>query len=167
MKGHNNGTERFLKVIGDNQGALFKICLMFTDRSREDIRDLYNDMVCNLWEGWADFDGRCTVATWVYRVALNTAISKRRHDLRRPTLVTLDDEICNSLAEEAASDLAEELYRLADQLEPDEKALLRLYLDKVKLKAIAQILGTTEAAVKNRLHRIKEKLIKLKNEEGI
>lgn len=146
-------------MIGENQAVIFKVCLMFTDRRSEDIRDLYQDIVCNLWEGWSSFDSRSAVSTWVYRVAFNTALNNQRRDSRRPELVTLDDSTCEAMTQEAHNEMVERLYALADRLKPDEKALLRLYLDKVKLRDIAEILGTTEAAVKHRIQRMKEHLI--------
>ena len=132
MKAKNLDTERFLKMIGDNQGILFKVCLMFSDRHKDDIRDLYNDIVCALWEGWPTVKEHGSANAWLYRVAFNTAIDKLRRDSRRPLLVSLDEADCEALEQEASEELAVELYRLADRLKPDEKALLRLYLDRVK-----------------------------------
>ena len=165
VKAKSADTEKqFLEVIGANQGTLFKICLMFTDRSREDIRDLYHDILCALWEGWGTFEDRSTLNTWIYRVALNTAIDKHRRTKRQPVLISLDEGTLDSLAQAAESELVDEFYLMVDQLEPDEKALLRLYLDKVRLRDIAAILGTAEITVKRRLQRIKDRLIILHDE---
>ena len=154
-----------MQVIASHQGILFKVCLMFATPKSEELRDLYNDIVSRLWEGWPSFDYRSNESTWVYRVALNTALNQQRKERHRPTIVLVEEGTIEALCEERESDLAQELYRLAERLLPDEKALLRLYLDKKKEKEIALILGISEQAVQSRIKRMKQKLIKYRKEE--
>lgn len=63
-----NDIEAFTQTVEECQGILFKICLMFTHRGSDDIRDLYQDIVCKLWEGWSSSIDRRAVSSWVYRV---------------------------------------------------------------------------------------------------
>lgn len=128
------------------------------------MRDLYQEMVCKLWEAWPTYQKRSSIGTWLYRVALNVALEEHRQRKRSIVLVELEAEQWEALAEEAAESWGG-LYEVADRLSADEKALLRLYLDKVKLREIAEILGTTEGAVKQRIMRMKQHLIGLYNKK--
>lgn len=157
--------DAFLQMVEENRGTLYKVCLMFSSRQSEDLRDLYQEIVCRLWEGRERFDGRSSCSTWLYRVAMNTALNWQRDGQRRPVLVPLDT-LDNRLLYQEANHAAD-LYALAERLNPDEKALLWLYLEGVKLRQIAQVLDTTEVAVKKRIQRMKNHLIIISKEEQI
>lgn len=156
--------EAFTQTVEECQGILFKICLMFTHRETDDIRDLYQDIVCKLWEGWSSNIDRRAVSSWVYRVALHTAIDQQRHRSLSVPIVRLDMSQCDLLVNESEDEMVSKLYAMADRLEPDEKALLRMYLDKVKLRDIALILDISQDAVKKRIQRMKEHLIQISKE---
>lgn len=159
-----NDIEAFTQTVEECRGILFKICLMFTHRGSDDIRDLYQDIVCKLWEGWSSDINRRAVSSWVYRVALHTAIDQQRHRSLSVPIVRLDEAQCDLLVQEAEDEMVGSLYAMADRLEPDEKALLRMYLDKVKLRDMALILGISQDAVKKRIQRMKEHLIQISKE---
>lgn len=156
--------ETFTQVVEKNRGIIFKICLMFTHRETDDIRDLYQDIVCKLWEGWSSNIDRRAVSSWVYRVALHTAIDQQRHRSLSVPIVRLDMSQCDLLVNESEDEMVGKLYAVADHLESDEKALLRMYLDKVKLRDMALILGISQDAVKKRIQRMKEHLIQISKE---
>jgi len=158
-----NSKDAFLEMLGQYRGTLFKVCLMFADRRSEDIRDLYQEIVCRMWEGWASFDHRSKTGSWAYRVALNTALNWQRSQRHRVPVEELEEETFMLLSQEAEDSAY--LYELADRLSPDEKVLLRLYLDKVKLRDIADILNTTEDAIKKRIQRMKQHLTQLYQED--
>lgn len=158
-----NEQDAFLRMVAECRGTLYKVCLMFSSRQSEDLRDLYQEVVCRLWEGWGSYSHRSSSATWVYRVAMNTALNWQRSKQRRPTLVSLDALDDQQLADEA--DHAADLYAMADHLTDDEKALLWLYLDGMKLRQIAEVMATTEGAVKKRIQRMKQHLIAISKEE--
>lgn len=155
----------FLKMIGENQGAILRICLMFSHDDRDRLQDLYQDIVCRLWEAWPTYEGRAKPSTWLYRVAWNEASDSLRSQTRKVPLLTLPPSVMEMIEQETDSDLVDRLYRLADRLSPDEKMLLRLYLDKFRLKDIAIILGITENAVKHRIQNMKKHLIEFNKEE--
>lgn len=108
---------------------IYKVCMTFTDRQPDNVRDLYQDIVCNLWEGRHKWRGRCSGSTWHYRVALNTAISQWRRRRRRPTIVELTPEMAETMAEEQHDSMVNELYRRIDRLGNVDKAVTLLYLD--------------------------------------
>lgn len=159
-----NDIEAFIQTVEECRGILFKICLMFTHRENDDIRDLYQDIVCKLWEGWSSNIDRRAVSSWVYRVALHTAIDQQRHRSLSVPIVRLDEAQCDLLVQETEDEMVGSLYAMADRLEPDEKALLRMYLDKVKLRDMALILDISQDAVKKRIQRMKEHLIQISKE---
>lgn len=155
----------FLKMLHDSEAIIFRVCLMFTDRHTEEINDLYQEIVLNAWDGYRRFRGRSSVTTWIYRVALNTAVNRARSARREHLTTGLDESICNNLAESADNELVERLYELIDRLEADDKKLIYLYLDSVPIRQIAHIVGRPTSTVKKHLKRIKQELIKLNENE--
>ena len=143
-----------------------KVCLAFTDRQPESVREMYQEAVCALWEAWPRFRGESKESTWVYRIALNTAVTQLRHRSRQPRLVELTDEMERTLREEKTDALVDRLYTLIDRLAPPDRALILLYLDKLPEREIATVTGISEGNVRLRIHRIKQKLIALNNEYG-
>lgn len=156
----------FLKMLRHCEGTLIKVCLYFTDRSRDDFRDLYQEIACTLWEAWPTFRGESDLNSWVTRIALNVAGQEIRKRKRLPQFVELDESFYDTLADEATDLRYHRLYDLIDRLDDDdERKLLFLYLDRKRLREIAEITGTTETAVKQKLYRIKQKLNNLKTAE--
>lgn len=153
-------------MLRRSRRILYRICLTFTDRQPDNVDDLYQEIVCNLWHGWPKFRGESDPTTWVYRIALNTAGMelRRRKKNERYESIPLDENFADTLAEET-DPRREHLYNLIDQLPDDEKKLLFLHLDRLSYAHIAEIAGTSEAAVKQRLYRIRQKLIQLHEQE--
>ena len=157
--------EQFLEMLARCERTVFKVCLFYTDRQPDNVRDMYQDIVCNLWEAWHRFRGEITENTWVYRIALNTATTQLRRRSRAPSIVRLTDEMVQSLADRQQEELADRLYRLIDRLGKVDKSLILLYLDGLPYKDIASITGIAETTARKRVERIKQKLITL-NEEN-
>ena len=157
--------ERFLEMLARCERTVFKVCLFYTDRQPDNVRDMYQDIVCNLWKAWHRFRGESTENTWVYRIALNTTTTQLRRRRRAPSIVRLTDEMVQSLADRQQEELADRLYRLIDRLGKVDKSLILLYLDGLPYKDIASITGIAETTARKRVERIKQKLITL-NEEN-
>ncbi len=155
---HNKEHIAFLEMLRRCDSTIFKVCLMFTDRDPENIKNMYQDIVCTLWESWPSFKGQSKENTWVYRVAFNTAVSQVRRRSISPMFTQLDDDTYNNLAEESQNSIIERLYELIDRLSPDEKTIILLYLDRVPAREMGTTLGISEAAVNHRIERIKNKL---------
>ena len=156
----------FEQMLRRSRRILYKVCLAFTDRQPDNVDDLYQEIVCNLWRGWPKFRGESDPTSWVYRIALNTAGMelRKRKQKERYEFIPLDENLTDTLAEET-DPRREYLYNLIDQLPDDEKKLLFLHLDHLSYAQIAQIAGTSEAAVKQHLYRIRQKLIQLHKQE--
>lgn len=146
----------FLDMLNNCQRTIIQVCLRFTDRQPDSIRDLYQEIVTTLWEAWPGFQHRSSVNTWVRRIALNVSVTEIRRQIKQPCFVPIEDWACEKVAEEDPL-VPYDYDHLISQLEPEERALLFLRLDGLPLIDIAERLGTTEAAVKQRLYRIRKK----------
>ena len=127
-------------------------------------QDLYQEIVLRLWESWYSFEGRAKRSTWLYRIALNVAISARRQQGRRPPPTRLDATALEIAAPPDpgpdADDLAP-LYHAIGQLSDVEKALVWLRLEGRPQEEIADILGISHGNVRVKMHRVLEKLRRL------
>ena len=156
----------FMAMLARCERTVFKVCLFYTDRQPDNVRDMYQDIVCNLWQAWPRFRGDSSENTWVYRIAINTAATQLRRRNRTLGIVRLTDEMVATLADCQQENLAESLYRLIDLLGKTDKSLILLYLDKIPYDQIAEIVGITETAARKRVERIKQKLIQLKTKDN-
>lgn len=152
----------FLRMLRRNETVLVRMCLFFTRQCPDDFNDLYQEIVCNLCEAWPRFRGGSTQNTWVMSIALNVAVGEYRKRRRMPDFVVFDVDIHDIVADESTDRRYQSLYRIIDSLEDDDdRKLLFLYIDRHPLLEIAQATGTTEAAVKQRIYRLKQQLKEL------
>ncbi len=151
----------FLTLVEQHSAAIDRVCCSFC-HNEEDHRDLRQDIVVNLWLGWRRYRPTAKPVTWVWRVALNTAISWYRHKRRQVETVPIEGVDLHDDRE--MSEERNHLYDLIKLLEPRDRKLLRLYLDGWKQAEIGQMLGMTESNVQTRLMRIKNKLKQLSDE---
>jgi RNA polymerase sigma factor (sigma-70 family) len=153
--------DKFISVIKDNQNLIFKICYSYCSNP-ENRKDLQQEILMQLWNSFSKFDGRVKVSTWIYRIALNTAISYYRNDCKhKDKKVTIDASIISFSNFESDSEQDENivmLYQFIEHLDEMDKALILLYLDDNKYKDIADILGISETNVATKIYRIKKNL---------
>lgn len=165
MKSDNTRQNEFVEILLQCRGTLLKVCLHFTRRGHDEMWDLYQDIVAALWESWPGFRGESKPGTWVTGVALKVAATHHRRARRRPDFEALDAAAFDRLADEASDPVFERLYQLIDRLGIDDRALIFLYLDRFTVKEMADITGLSESNIKQRIHRIKLKLITLSQHE--
>lgn len=126
-------------------------------------RDLLQEIQVALWRSFAAFDGRCSVRTWVYRVAHNVATSHMlAHRRRRAGLTTLDDlaETADATAHDPEAETGrrralDRLMQLIQGLAPTDRQVALLYLEDLDAAEIGEITGLTAGAVAVRIHRLK------------
>jgi len=156
-----NETERcqFLELIEKHQGILHRICWAYA-RVEEDRRDLFQDMLLQLWRSFATFRGQSSFATWAYRVALNAALLFRRKAARCPDLSQGGEEEIDSLSVEAAppEEGVEMLRQCIRELPALDRAIVLLHLEDRSYDEIAEITGLSRSNVSVRLVRLKEHL---------
>jgi len=154
--------DKYIPAIKENQKLIFKICYAYCSNP-ENRKDLQQEILLQLWNSFAKFDGRVKISTWIYRIALNTAISFYRNDRKNKNIkATIDVSIISlSNLESDFSDQEEKiamLYQFIERLNELDKALILLYLDNNKYKEIADILGISETNVATKISRIKKNL---------
>ncbi|MEO0469566.1 MAG: RNA polymerase sigma factor [Bacteroidota bacterium] len=155
--------QAFVELIAKNQGIIHKVCSMYT-RSEEDHRDLFQEVLVQLWRAYGSFAGKSKISTWMYRIALNTAISGLRKKERRPQPGELNTEALQLPGIERDPELEEKktfLYKAIEQLSKVEKAIVMLHLEDHSYEEIAAIIGITKTNVGVKLNRIKGKLRKI------
>jgi RNA polymerase sigma-70 factor (ECF subfamily) len=150
----------FETIINDNQAIINKVCFGYTN-NLEDRNDLRQEIIIQIWKAYPKFNYQSKISTWIYRIALNTAISNFRRNKRN----NVSDELLSAhyqIPEEADNIELEEnilrLYRLIHRLDDLEKAIMMLYLDDNSYSDIAAIVGITETNVATKINRIKAKL---------
>jgi RNA polymerase sigma-70 factor (ECF subfamily) len=149
--------------VDEHRGMLYKVCRLycFTEVDRQ---DLFQEIVIQLWRSWPAFRREAKFSTWLYRIALNTAISglRRQHRLITPTdpeqLPTELQDIQYSADKEEQLQL---LYAAIDRLTEVEKALTMLYLEDRSYQEMEEILGISQNNLRVKMNRIKDKLRKI------
>jgi RNA polymerase sigma-70 factor (ECF subfamily) len=156
----NSKEAEFLKLINDNKGILFKICRIYQDDA-EDRNDLLQEMTLQLWLAFDSFRGESKFSSWMYRIALNTAIAFFKKQKRRPDDQSLPYDFDRAEELSRSGDEEEKLamfYKAVQQLTKVEKALVYLYMENQSYEEIATHLGITSVNARVRMSRTKDKL---------
>jgi RNA polymerase sigma-70 factor (ECF subfamily) len=157
--------KEFIGILRDYERVIYKVCTFYVS-DESPMADLYQDVVLNLWKGFAKFRNECALSTWVYRVTLNTCISGFRKEIRRAAKVPISFLLEETLPEYENTEIEEninEMYRLINQLKTLEKAIILLYLEDKSYQEIADITGLTVSNVATKLKRVKTKLKEMSN----
>lgn len=152
----------FIKLVDESQGIIHKVCRMYCD---DDIhrKDLFQEIVLQLWKSYPSFKGDSKFSSWMYRVALNVAIQDFRKEKRRKYLFLESYEFKEPSTppkNEYKDERIEALYKAISNLDKIEKAIMMLYLDEVANEEIADIVGITQNYVRVKMTRIRTKLAK-------
>ena len=153
--------ERFLTLLEEHKKILYKVASSYC-RNPEDRRDLEQEIVAQLWRSFDRYDESYKFSTWMYRIALNVAISFSRSETRRSRHTVPAGESILEIADtrtaaEPDADL-QLLRQLIAQLDELDRALILLYLDGNRYDIIAEILGISETNVGTKIGRIKQRL---------
>lgn len=160
--------KEFIQIIQKNQGIIHKVCNIYCDTD-DDRRDLFQEIVAQLWKSYPTFRRESKVTTWMYRVALNTAITSFKKSKRRPDQNHLTYENFQIEDEKYDTETEENIKRLHKaiaHLTGIEKSIILLFLENKKYEEIAEITGITQNYVRVKMNRIKKKLKKLMVKEG-
>jgi RNA polymerase sigma factor (sigma-70 family) len=149
--------EDFLTTIHNHQKIILKVCRMYRD-GREDQEDLFQEIIYQLWKSYLSFKGESKISTWIYRIALNTAVAIYRKPKLSIKYYEDFPESIHPSGEKTGSENEERLFSALRKLNDPEKAIISLYLDEFSYREIAEITGLNENNVGVRLNRIKNKL---------
>lgn len=152
----------FVSLLDEHRKILYKVAGSFA-RTASDRQDLVQEMVVQLWRSFERYDAAFRFSTWMYRIALNVAISFFREESRKArTFVPAEDSILDVAVAPAESPSIEDdlrvLWQAIDGLDALDRALVVLYLDGQAHEAIAEVLGISQTNVGTKINRIKKRL---------
>ena len=147
----------FARIVREHKGTIYTVCYMFS-KDEDEVADLFQDILVNLWKGFTGFRGESNIRTWVYRVSLNTCISADRKKKRKGETVPLSMDI--NLFEDSGEDMRQirMLQGRISRLGPFDRAIVLLWLENLSYDEIGAIVGISAKNVSVRLVRIKEQL---------
>lgn len=159
--------KEFLELVEAHKGIIHKISRMYMD-AEDDQQDLAQEIIYQLWKSYDTFQHQSRFSTWMYRVALNTALVFFKKEKRK---VSVTDAIPEHIAMEENVTATKELqlahfYRAVQKLERLEKALVFLHLENYSHKEIGENLGISEGNARIKLSRAKDKLKELIKNQG-
>jgi RNA polymerase sigma-70 factor (ECF subfamily) len=152
--------DQFISIIGEYRNLIYKVCNSYCS-NKEDRKDLQQEIMIQLWLSFTRFNGRVKLSTWIYKVALNTAISFYRKDSKMKRITVAVDEIITLAGADPGSesdDMSAMLYGFIGQLNDLDKALILMYLDGNNYKETAEVLGLSETNVATKISRIRKNL---------
>ena len=167
--------QQFAQTVAEHKSTIYTVCYMFS-QDADEVNDLFQEVLVNLWKGFDSFEHRSDIKTWIYRVALNTCISINRKKKRRSSEVKLTMDI--NLFEDRDEDtrqvdmLHKRISKLQpfdraiviSKLQPFDRAIVLLWLENLPYEEIGQIVGITAKNVSVRLFRIREQLKQMSND---
>lgn len=158
----DNKESKFINLVREYKRTIYTVCYLFTTQ-KEDVEDLFQEILIRIWNGMEGFEERSNMNTWVYKIALNTALNEKVLKGRCPQTLPLTMDI-NPYDEANTSDARiSELHERILRLDMADRALVMLWLEDLSYDEIASIIGISSQNVGVRLVRIKEKLIKMAN----
>ena len=155
----------FERLIVENQQMIHKICNIYGS-NEADKEDLFQEITLQLWRSFKSFKVKSKFSTWLYRVALNTAISQKRKQNRSPESTSLSDrefQLSGSSTQESNEEDLKQLRWAIRQLKSVDRAIIFLYLEEKSYQEIADIIGITAKNVGVKIVRIKAKLLRIMN----
>ena len=149
----------FDSTVADHESMIRRICLGYA-HTEQDLEDLYQDVLVNIWRGLPSFRSDSSVKTWVYRIALNTCVSTLRIRSKQPQQTSLDEVILVPDNSQEKKEAIKDLYECISTLGPLDRAIVMMWLDEYSYDEISETIGLKRNNVATRLHRSKEKLKK-------
>ena len=147
----------FTKLVREYRKTIYTVCYFFSNNP-QDVDDLFQEVLVNLWKSFPKFRGDSSPKTWIWRVCLNTCCNMERGKKRNvPTVPLVIDKEVMSDSDEGGKQI-KMLYDRINRLELFDRAIILLWLESMRYDEIAAIVGLTPAAVTSRLFRIKEQL---------
>lgn len=159
----NIDEEEILKIIKNNEPQLKHLCRIYTTHDDE-MKDLYQEIIIQIWHSLPSFKGEAKLSTWIYRLAVNTAISmNRKQKTRRKYHKAYKNEVSRERPQSDSDQWMEdkrikELYSAIGKLGTVEKTIITMYLEEFSYEEIAYVTDITENYVGVKLNRIKKKL---------
>lgn len=156
----NKKEQEFSQMVREHRSTIYTVCYMFSTDADE-VSDLFQDTLLNLWKGYDSFRHESNMRTWIYRVAMNTCISADRKKKRQASRVPLSMDINLYTDDDHETKQVQQLHSRIQRLDLVDRALVMLWLEGMNYDEIAQIVGISVKNVSVKLVRIKERLKKM------
>ena len=158
-----NQEQEFSEFVHRHKSTIYTVCYMFS-KDNDEVQDLFQDILTNLWTGFDSFRGEAQQKSWVWRVALNTCISVERKKKKRPQSAQLSMDI--DLYADDDNDIlqVQALHKRINSLGLVDRAIILLWLEDMSYEDIGAIMGITARNVGVKLFRIKERLKQMKDQ---
>jgi RNA polymerase sigma-70 factor (ECF subfamily) len=153
---------RFANIVEENKDKIYRICCYYVSDDDE-VKDLYQEVLMNIWKGLDKFRGDSLITTWIFRITVNSALAFLARQKKSKKVALFEDIIINS-EQESQKDRNKEIKQLqkaVSQLPLLDMIIISLVLEEVSTKEIANITGLTGGNVRVRIHRAKEVLRKI------
>ena len=153
---------KFAQTVAEHKSTIYTVCYMFS-KDADEVNDLFQEVLVNLWKGFESFEHRSEMRTWIYRVALNPCISIDRKNRRSAEVrLTMDINLFEDRDEDTKQ--VDMLHKRISKLQPFDRAIVLLWLEYLSYEEIGQIVGITTKNVSVRLFRIREQLKNMSND---
>lgn len=147
--------KEFIQIITQHDGIIYKVCKMYF-QAEEDRKDLFQEILLHLWKAFPSFQAKAKVSTWMYRIALNTAITRLRKQKNKHPLEQLSGLSYQVPAiQDNPEDELHNMYEAIEKLSPLEKAIIMLYLEDCSYQEIGEIIGISSSNIGFKLNKIK------------
>lgn len=152
--------ENFVDIINKHRALIYKVCRLYC-ADPEDQKDLFQEIILQVWKSLGSFRQESSLSTWMYRVALNTAITHFKKERRLGSRIPLAGiEIPDIGSGDNNDELLAELFKAIEDLDKIDKSIILLYLEEKTYDEISMISGLSKSNVGVRINRIKTKLSK-------
>ena len=153
---------QFTKMVKEYRKTIYTVCYFFS-KDTEEVNDLYQEILINLWRGFPNYRGESSLKTWIWRVSLNTCSNQERKKKSRIQTVPLSIDIDLYNDEDAGSRQIQMLYDRINRLDVFDRAIILLWLENMTYQDIADVVGISVSNITTRLFRIKEQLKSMSN----
>ena len=157
----------FLSAIEENQHKLFRICSVYS-RNEEDSKDLFQEVLVNIWQALPSYESRSSIGTWMFRITLNVCLRFRsRHNRKMERFINMDSVTISKIGMGSDTNESDDriiiLRNCIRALNEADRAVIALYLEELPYKEISNITGLKVNTVAVKVKRIKEKLLNCLN----
>lgn len=151
--------EKFSQMVREQKSTIYTVCYMFSN-NEDEVSDLFQETLINLWKGYETFREESKVSTWIYRVAMNTCISAERKKKHQGQKMPLSMDINLYEDQDADTQQVKQLHDRIGKLGLIDRAIVMLWLEGMSYDEIGNIIGISAQNVGVKLFRIKEQLKK-------
>ena len=153
---------QFTKMVKEHRKTIYTVCYFFS-KDTEEVNDLYQEILINLWKGFEKFRGESSLKTWIWRVSLNTCNNLERKKKSNIQTIPLSIDIDLYNDDDEHSKQIQMLYNRINRLDVFDRAIILLWLENMSYQDIASVVGISLSNVTTRLFRIKEQLKSMSN----